>query len=316
MVSVMKKILALSLALTSSSVFAIPFNLNYGDNINELDSSKWGKPKNITSQYLTSARNGYVHTYCDLDSIREGYVDTPQSFSASFFGENFSQYVSLPDYKHSKISRDLSYFIDQFHPPSIEKEKNQIAKSVVQTQEYQDYLNFSKEVEETHPRIKVHLYDFGDNKRCITTSGSKIIQVSITASGYRSSFDKIYNDVKSKYKVQSKTVYKAYPVRDYDKERLFYYEELKLESPIENEVITATKVLRNYKPSFFDKIEEKELDSQSIVYTNIKMYNDFIASREEVSKHFNETIGKDLQDKIKSYLKKLDKKSNEDLDTF
>ncbi|MCR9943889.1 hypothetical protein [Vibrio owensii] len=312
----MKKILALSLALTSSSVFAIPFNLNYGDNINELDSSKWGKPKNITSQYLTSARNGYVHTYCDLDSIREGYVDTPQSFSASFFGENFSQYVSLPDYKHSKISRDLSYFIDQFHPPSIEKEKNQIAKSVVQTQEYQDYLNFSKEVEETHPRIKVHLYDFGDNKRCITTSGSKIIQVSITASGYRSSFDKIYNDVKSKYKVQSKTVYKAYPVRDYDKERLFYYEELKLESPIENEVITATKVLRNYKPSFFDKIEEKELDSQSIVYTNIKMYNDFIASREEVSKHFNETIGKDLQDKIKSYLKKLDKKSNEDLDTF
>ncbi|WP_159737146.1 hypothetical protein [Vibrio atypicus] len=312
----MKKLLALSLALASSSVCAIPFNLNYGDDVNGLDTSKWGKPKNITSQSLTSARNGYVHTYCDLDSIREGYVDTPQSFSASFFGEDFSQYISIPDYKQSKISRDLSYFIDQFHPPSIQKEKNQIAKSVVQTQEYQDYLNFSKMVEETHPRIKVHLYEFGENRRCITTVGNEIIQVSITASGYRSSFDKIYNDVKSKYKVKSKTVYKAYPVRDYDKERLFYYEELKLESPIENEVITATKILRNYKPSFFDKIEEKELDSQSIVYTNISMYEDFLAHRKDVSKQYNETVGKKLQEKIKSYFNNLDKKSNEDLDTF
>lgn len=318
MVSVMKKILALSLALTSSSVFAIPFNLNYGDNVNELDSSKWGKPKNITSQSLTSARNGYVHTYCDLDTIRVSYVDSPQTFSPSYFSDDFRDNLSLPDYKQleNRSSEMMKFIIDERYPPYINKDKNQIAKSVVQSKEYQDYADFSKEVEETHPRIKVHLYEFGENRRCITTVGNEIIQVSITASGYRSSFDKIYNDVKSKYKVKSKIVYKAYPVRDYDKERLFYYEELKLESPIENEVITATKILRNYKPSFFDKIEEKELDSQSIVYTNIKMYNDFIASREEVSKHFNETIGKNLQDKIKSYLKKLDKKSNEDLDTF
>ncbi|MEZ9619805.1 hypothetical protein AB4264_25420 [Vibrio sp. 10N.261.55.B8] len=311
----MKKIITLSLALTSSSVFAIPFSLNYGDDINELDSSKWGKPSNITSQHLSSAKNGYSHTYCDLDTIREGYVDKPQTFSASYFGSDFSQNISLPAYKQYKKGH-ADYIIEQLHPRSINKEKNQIAKMVVQSEEYQDYLNFSKVVEDTHPRIKVYLYEFGENRRCITTAGNEIIQASITASGYRSSFDKIYNDIKSKYKIISKTVYKAYPARDYDKERLFYYEELKLESPIENEVITATKILRKYKPSFFDKIKEKELDSQSIVYTNVAMYNDFLEKRKEVSLNYKETVGKRLQAKIKSHFKSLDNKSNEDSDTF
>ncbi|EKH9208449.1 hypothetical protein NB550_13145 [Vibrio parahaemolyticus] len=317
----MKKILALSLALTSSSVFAIPFNLNYGDDINGLNSSKWGKPKNITPQYLTSAKNGYSPTYCDLDTINSGDIDYPQTFSPSFYGDinngDLSQFITIPDYK-TYLSRDLEYYIDQQYPRSLpqNKEKNRIAKLVVQSKEYRDYVDFSKTVEETHPRIKVHLYEFGENRRCITTAGNQIIQVSITASGYRSSFDKIYNDVKSKYKVKSKTVYKAYPARDYDKERLFYYEELILESPIENEVITATKILRTYKPSFFDKIEEKSLDSQSIVYTNVAMYEDFLANRKEVSKQYNDTVGKTLQEKIKSYFKSLDNKSNEDLDTF
>lgn len=305
------------LILTSTS-YAIPYNLSYGDDISTLGPN-WVKYYNSQSFYSHKGMSKYCHRIGTSEP--EFYIGIPSQLPYSV-PEMYSEYLT------SESGREM-YLSGRNHPMSSPF-KTDIGKFIItelfKSQEFKDYLSLVEMYKNKSQVLKQVVYKHRDKYKCIGFISNKIFHVSVTSKGLDSRFPVILNNVTKKYKILNNNTYQIkYPEEwkniSFERARCkdgrsCYVRELQLESPTQGEIIHASYLADNKDISFFKDYKTKHVENMYISYTNKSMFDSRENTIAEFEGEFKDAILPKIHKKMIDIFHSYESKSNNEESTF